>query len=361
MVSIRRAFDGAASGNGTSQRAPRVVARMGSRTSTSDCAVCRGPLFLRYAGSDAPPSAASFAPSRHQPGEHGDLYECRRCGTVQQPSLPGARALHSLYRAMDDDDYLAEEAGRRRTAARLLDLIGQHVPRKAACSTSAAAMACCSPRRKRAATTCLGSSSRPAAVRHVRDELQLPVLDVPLEEFRPQAGEELRRHRPRGRPRARRRPGRGDRRLLRDAERRRRPVRRHARPLVRGGAARGPPVVGLPARSSLPAATSHRARAARLPRARDLHGRAARAVVQRRPLGGRTRRARRCTEAPTPKAGRAQAAANGRALALAGRRIRRARSQIAPAAARARARPRPRRRPPARSTSCSRHTTPRPP
>ncbi|HEV2059968.1 MAG TPA: hypothetical protein VGR11_11475, partial [Solirubrobacteraceae bacterium] len=75
---------------------------MRSRTSTSDCAVCRGPLFLRYRGSAAPPSVATFAPSRHRPGEHGDLYECRRCGTVQQPSLPSGSALHSLYRAMDD-------------------------------------------------------------------------------------------------------------------------------------------------------------------------------------------------------------------------------------------------------------------
>jgi hypothetical protein len=37
----------------------------------------------------------------------------------------------------------------------------------------------------------LGLELAAGAVRHVRDELQLPVLDVPLEEFRPQAGEEF--------------------------------------------------------------------------------------------------------------------------------------------------------------------------
>ena len=360
MVSIRRAFDGAASGNGTSQRAPRAVARMGSRTSTSDCAVCRGPLFLRYAGSDAPPSAASFAPSRHQPGEHGDLYECRRCGTVQQPSLPGAtRAALAVPRH-----------GRRRLPRRggwpAADRRAPARPdraaraRKAACSTSAAATACCSPRRTSAATTCLGSNSRPA-----RSGMCATTSNCPSSTCRSRSSSRrrarVRRHRPRGRARARRRPGRGDRRLLRDAQRRRCAVRRHARPLVRGSAARGPPLVGLPARSSLPAATSHGARAARLPRARDLHGRAARAVLQRRPLGGGPRRARRCAKAPTPTAGRAQAAANGRALALAGRRIRRARSQIAPAGSPSTRASTTAAAAAARSTSCSRRTTPRPP
>ena len=60
--------------------------------------------------------------------------------TVQQPSLPGGDALHELYREMSDEDYLDEEAGRRATAGRLLDLVGRYVPR-GGCSTSAAATA----------------------------------------------------------------------------------------------------------------------------------------------------------------------------------------------------------------------------
>ncbi|HEV2777426.1 MAG TPA: methyltransferase domain-containing protein [Solirubrobacteraceae bacterium] len=178
--------DVVASGNGTNGRTPRSVARVRNRTSTSDCAVCHGPLFLRYRGSDAPPSAATLAPSRHRPGEHGDLYACRRCGTVQQPSLPGASALHALYRAMDDGDYLAEEAGRRRTAARLLDLIGQHVPRGRLLDVGCGHGVLLAEARARGYDV-LGLELAAGAVRHAREELGLPVLDVPLEEFRPQA------------------------------------------------------------------------------------------------------------------------------------------------------------------------------
>lgn len=182
--------DGVATGNGTGRRAPRAVARMRSRTSTSDCAVCRGPLFLRYRGSAAPPSAATFAPSRHRPGEHGDLYECRRCGTVQQPSLPGGSALHSLYRAMDDGEYLAEETGRRRTAERLLDLIGQHVSRGRLLDVGCGHGVLLAAARARGYEV-LGIELAAGAVRHAREALGLPVLDVPLEEFRPQPGEEF--------------------------------------------------------------------------------------------------------------------------------------------------------------------------
>ena len=62
-------------------------------------------------------------------GEHGDLYRCANCGTVHQPSLPDGPGLHDLYREMSDEHYLGEERGRRRTASRLLDLLGAHAPR----------------------------------------------------------------------------------------------------------------------------------------------------------------------------------------------------------------------------------------
>ena len=72
--------------------------------------------------------SARLSPTNHRPGEHGDLYACRDCGTVQQPSLPAGDDLHELYRGVEDEAYLDEEAGRRTTARRLLDLIGRHVP-----------------------------------------------------------------------------------------------------------------------------------------------------------------------------------------------------------------------------------------
>lgn len=92
------------------------------------CGICSGALELLYPGHSAGPSAEQFSPSNHDVGAHADLYRCRECGTVQQPALPEGPALHELYRDMSDDAYLAEEAGRRATAGRLLDLVGRHVP-----------------------------------------------------------------------------------------------------------------------------------------------------------------------------------------------------------------------------------------
>lgn len=53
---------------------------------------------------------------------------CGECGTLQQPALLQQPDLAELYREMRDDAYLEEEGGRRRTARRLLDLVGKHVP-----------------------------------------------------------------------------------------------------------------------------------------------------------------------------------------------------------------------------------------
>ena len=92
------------------------------------CRICSGPLRLLYSGAGLEARAETFSPTNHQPGQYGDLYACERCGTVQQPSLPQGEALLDLYRAMRDEHYLDEEAGRRRTARRLLEAIGRHAP-----------------------------------------------------------------------------------------------------------------------------------------------------------------------------------------------------------------------------------------
>ena len=97
--------------------------------SGATCGICGGSLELRHPGRAARPDASSFAPSCHEPGGHGDLYACARCGTLQQPALPEGAELHALYRDMRDDLYLAEEAGRRATARRLLGAIERHAPR----------------------------------------------------------------------------------------------------------------------------------------------------------------------------------------------------------------------------------------
>ena len=88
------------------------------------CRICSGPLRLLHRGAGTAADAAAFSPTNHRPGEYGDLYACRRCGSVQQPSLPHGDDLLDLYRAMHDEHYLDEEQGRRRTALRLLGMIG---------------------------------------------------------------------------------------------------------------------------------------------------------------------------------------------------------------------------------------------
>jgi SAM-dependent methyltransferase len=92
------------------------------------CPICGGELLLRHRGTAVELAADSLSPTNHRTGEHGDLYGCADCGTVHQPSLPPGGELADLYRAMHDDAYLAEEAGRRRTAARLLDMVGRYAP-----------------------------------------------------------------------------------------------------------------------------------------------------------------------------------------------------------------------------------------
>ncbi len=92
------------------------------------CQICSGPLILLFTGAGLEAKAESFSPTNHQPGQYGDLYRCERCGTVAQPSLPRGEALLELYRHMRDDHYLEEEAGRRATARRLLDAIGERAP-----------------------------------------------------------------------------------------------------------------------------------------------------------------------------------------------------------------------------------------
>ncbi|MEA2331519.1 MAG: hypothetical protein QOH58_1657 [Thermoleophilaceae bacterium] len=90
------------------------------------CPVCSGSTILRYPGRSDGPTPQSFIPTNHEPGEHGDLYECVDCGTVQQPALPSGDELHDLYREMSDNAYLEEEAGRRVNAGRLLDLVAKY-------------------------------------------------------------------------------------------------------------------------------------------------------------------------------------------------------------------------------------------
>ena len=146
------------------------------------CRICSGQLELRLRGNGAAFTAAHFSPSAHVPGQHGDLLECRECGTIQQPVLPQGDALHELYREMRDDEYLAEEEGRRATANRLLDLVGAHRPRGRLLDVGCGHGLLLDEARKRGYDTVGLELSREAA-RHARETLGLDVRELPLEAF----------------------------------------------------------------------------------------------------------------------------------------------------------------------------------
>jgi SAM-dependent methyltransferase len=147
------------------------------------CRVCDGELVLLVSGNGNGALAAdAFAPSSHEPGRHGDLLSCVECGTVQQPELPAGAQLHELYRDMSDDAYLAEETGRRATAASLLDLIGEHVSCGRLLDVGCGHGLLLDEARRRGFDVVGLELSRSAAL-HARQALGLDVREVPLEEF----------------------------------------------------------------------------------------------------------------------------------------------------------------------------------
>ncbi len=92
------------------------------------CRLCGDATEFRYRGLEEWAVSGELAPSNHEVGVHGDLYVCRRCGTVQPGELPPEELLSARYAETDDERYLDEEPGRRRTARRLLDLLERRAP-----------------------------------------------------------------------------------------------------------------------------------------------------------------------------------------------------------------------------------------
>jgi SAM-dependent methyltransferase len=151
------------------------------------CAICSGALDLIHPGAAAGPGAGGFSPTCHRPGQHGDLFRCRECGTVQQPSLPGGGELHELYRSMDDEAYLEEEDGRRTTARRLLDLIGRYVPAGRLLEVGCGHGLLLDEARRRGYEV-HGVELSASAAGYARDVLGLDVVEEPLEELRADRG-----------------------------------------------------------------------------------------------------------------------------------------------------------------------------
>lgn len=149
--------------------------------SENRCRICAGALQLTRTGNDLPLQPDCFAPAQHARGAHGDLFRCRECGTVQQPSLPDQAALHELYGRMRDDRYLLEEQGRRQAARRLLDLVATHVPAGRLLDVGAGYGLLLDEARGRGYEVC-GVELSAEGCRHARDTLALPVIQGGIED-----------------------------------------------------------------------------------------------------------------------------------------------------------------------------------
>jgi 2-polyprenyl-3-methyl-5-hydroxy-6-metoxy-1,4-benzoquinol methylase len=153
----------------------------------SACRICSGDVRLRLRGRGDAPTAAVLSPSHHAPGGHGDLFACVECGTVQQPALPAAAELHALYRDVRDEAYLAEEPGRRATAARLLDLVAPFASRGRLLDVGCGPGLLLDEARRRGYET-VGLELSRAAAAHARDVLGLDVRELALEDFAEREG-----------------------------------------------------------------------------------------------------------------------------------------------------------------------------
>jgi 2-polyprenyl-3-methyl-5-hydroxy-6-metoxy-1,4-benzoquinol methylase len=165
-------------------RAERLLTAAPAMSTRPRCRICDGALELHLQGAGDEVGADALAPSLHEPGRHGELLICRECGSVQQPALAGAARLLDLYRDARDAAYLEEEAGRRATARRLLDLIGARV------STGRLLDVGCGPgllldEARRRGYAPVGLELSRAAARHATEVLGLDVREVAFEAFEP--------------------------------------------------------------------------------------------------------------------------------------------------------------------------------
>src|SRR5437588_1712189 len=154
----------------------------GRRVSSAvHCGICGGGLELRYAGTGGTPAPTDLSPTSHPLGAHGNILRCRECATLQQSTLRG-RDLASLYREMRDDAYLAEEPGRRRTAARLLDQLRAWAPGGRLLDVGCGHGLLLDEARRRGYSG-LGLEMSAAAAAYARDTLGLDVREHTIEQL----------------------------------------------------------------------------------------------------------------------------------------------------------------------------------
>jgi SAM-dependent methyltransferase len=102
---------------------------------------------------------------------------------VHQPSLPVGPTLHELYRDMDDDAYLDEEEGRRRTSRRLLEMLAGHVPGGRLLEVGSGHGLLLDEARSRGYET-EGLELSRASASYARTVLNLPVREIAIEDPR---------------------------------------------------------------------------------------------------------------------------------------------------------------------------------
>jgi SAM-dependent methyltransferase len=99
-------------------------------SSPGSCVVCGAAALqahLRVAGSAG---SEGLVPTTTRFGVAlSDIVRCPRCGHMQLAEFPREEQLSEAYEAASSDDYAAEEAGQRATAAALLDRIEGHTAR----------------------------------------------------------------------------------------------------------------------------------------------------------------------------------------------------------------------------------------
>lgn len=85
------------------------------------CRICGGPVDLA-SRQDAVRLPAGLVSSGPRPGANGARFRCRDCGTWQRPSLPRGGTPPGVDREIMDER-VSDQAERRRSARRLLDLL----------------------------------------------------------------------------------------------------------------------------------------------------------------------------------------------------------------------------------------------
>jgi SAM-dependent methyltransferase len=93
-------------------------------TTRTVCSACTGADLTQHLQVAGAMGAEGLIPTTDRFGTAlADIVRCARCGHMQVEPMPGDALLESAYASAASDDYVAEEAGQRETARRILQRI----------------------------------------------------------------------------------------------------------------------------------------------------------------------------------------------------------------------------------------------